>query len=302
MKQNHINNDTFLARWLSNDLSDNELKEFKESPDYSLYLKIAEKSKEFKVPVFNQEKVYQQIQLAIQKEKNKVKKLISTWVYGAAAAILLLIGVSFFFNQNNTIQVAKGQKLAYILPDGSTVNLNGQSSISFNEKKWKEGERELELEGEGYFKVKKGSAFSVHTEEGSVTVLGTQFNVQTIKNYLSVECYEGKVYVANGFLDTVLTPGKGVNFKDKTKKNYNIHWSQPDWVRNTYQYNGTPLSIVFKDLENVYGITVKNKNVDITQKYSGKLLNDDLTKAVEIIGKSMDINYKIKENTVTIDQ
>lgn len=302
MKQNHINNDTFLARWLSNDLSDNELKEFKESPDYSLYLKIAEKSKEFKVPVFNQEKVYQQIQLAIQKEKNKVKKLIPTWVYGAAAAILLLIGVSFFFNQNNTIQVAKGQKLAYILPDGSTVNLNGQSSISFNEKKWKEGERELELEGEGYFKVKKGSAFSVHTEEGSVTVLGTQFNVQTIKNYLSVECYEGKVYVANGFLDTVLTPGKGVNFEDKTKKNYNIHWSQPDWVRNTYQYNGTPLSIVFKDLENVYGITVKNKNVDITQKYSGKLLNDDLTKAVEIIGKSMDINYKIKENTVTIDQ
>lgn len=293
--------DTFLARWLNNELSENELKKFQSSEDYLLYKEIAEKSKLFSIPDFKQEITYQNIQTALaSKEKTKVRKLVPNWAFAVAASIALLFGITLLFNQNNTITTVTGEQLAVNLPDGSYVKLNGQSSLSFSKKEWKNGVRTLELSGEGYFKVKKGSTFSVKTEEGTVTVLGTQFNVHVEKEYLDVECYEGKVRVRNEGLQAILTKGKGVKFINDVKKMHEFTIVEPGWIHNVYQYNATPLSVVFNDLENVYNITVDASLINTSQEFSGKLISDDLEKALEIICKSMDINYKFEGKTVLI--
>ncbi|MGY6649263.1 FecR family protein [Wenyingzhuangia sp. IMCC45574] len=300
MKQNDNIDDTFLARWLNNELSDKELEEFKLSEDFLLYKNIAEKSKLFSIPTFKKEELYNSIQTELTKKQTKVRKLIPSWMYAVAAAVLVVFAVTQFINQGTTIHTSVGEQLAVDLPDGSFVKLNGQSSVSFNKKEWKKGERTLELTGEGYFKVKKGATFSVKTEEGTITVLGTQFNVLVDNEYLSVECYEGKVRVRDAGLQAVLTPGKGVKFVNDVKKAYEINLNEPNWTNAIYQYNAVPLAVVFKDLENVYKIEVDYSTIDTNQEFSGKLIDDNLEKALDILCKSMNINYKFEGKTIHI--
>lgn len=300
MSNKYTNDDTFLARWLENKLTEKELADFEQSEDYELLKKIASKSQQFSVPVFDQEKTLKEIKAKIATRKTKTRRLIPVWAYTVAASLFILIGLSYFFNQETKYSTTGGQQMACVLPDGSQVELNGNTILSFREKDWEKGDRTLNLEGEAYFKVKKGSLFSVATKNGTVGVLGTQFNVQTIKDFLAVECYEGKVVIKNSKLEEVLTPGKGVQFLTDKKLPYNIDVSEPNWLLKDYKYNAVPLRVVFRDLENLYKITVKNKDVNLDKKYSGILVKGDLEKALKIICKSMNIKHSLTDKEVII--
>ena len=65
---------------------------------------------------------------------------------------------------------AFGEQKVIELPDGSLVTMNSKSTIEFNPDSW-ESSRILNLSGEAYFKVKKGSQFTVNTSNGDVVVL-----------------------------------------------------------------------------------------------------------------------------------
>ncbi|MDO3694022.1 FecR family protein [Wenyingzhuangia sp. chi5] len=302
MKDNDKIDDTFLARWLNNELTEKELSDFKNSEDYVAYKKIAQKSTLFRVPAFDETRTFEAIQHKIYHQNKKVKKLVPNWVYVMAAAAVLVFGFFLFKEDQTTITCGVGEQLAYVLPDGSQVELNGNSSIIYVEKKWKEGKRELDITGEGYFKVKKGSTFSVTTKEGKISVLGTQFNIQSIDEFLAVECYEGKVKVENKVEKTILTPGKGVKINQAVKQNYIVTDSVPNWKVNKYNYNAIPLKVVFKDLQNVYQLKFINNGVDLSKLYTGKLLKNDINKALQIICKPMNITFEVKEKTVIISQ
>ena len=58
------------------------------------------------------------------------------WLSYAAAACIA--GLLFFYLQDPTtiVQIGKGEHLAYTLPDASTVQLNADSKISFEQKAW----------------------------------------------------------------------------------------------------------------------------------------------------------------------
>ncbi len=132
-----------------------------------------------------------------QKTSNKkVKKLIPNWMFAAAASIALLFSTVYYLTgTNESFSTSFGEQLALVLPDGSEVLLNSKSTLSYKKSDWFDGKRTLELTGEGYFKVKKGSTFSVNSTNGNVSVLGTQFNVKTNPSYFEVLCYEGRVQV-----------------------------------------------------------------------------------------------------------
>ena len=115
----------------------------------------------------------------------------------------------FFLMSTNEIShtTAFGEQKIIELPDGSLVTMNSKSTIEFNPDSW-ESNRILNLSGEAYFKVKKGSQFTVNTTNGNVVVLGTEFNVNSSHNFFEVICYEGKVKVEKNHKDYILTPGK----------------------------------------------------------------------------------------------
>lgn len=95
------------------------------------------------------------------------------------------------------------------LSDGSTVWLNSRSRLRFRFENGKHREVFLEA-GEAYFKV-KGDAknpFTVHTPEGDVQVLGTEFNVNAYsEKQMVTSLINGKVAIRHGVDRIELNPG-----------------------------------------------------------------------------------------------
>ena len=82
------------------------------------------------------------------------------------------------------------------LPDGSLVSLNKESSISYSNSF---DPRIVKLTGEAFFSVTEGdNPFQVVTENGEVTVLGTEFNVSSRLDKIVVEVKNGEVKLKTG--------------------------------------------------------------------------------------------------------
>ena len=98
------------------------------------------------------------------------------------------------------IEAPVGARTCMYLPDGTQVWLNSCSRLTYSQG-FGINDRNLKLEGEGYFEVSRNEQlpFIIHTQEVDVTVLGTQFN---FKNYAddseaSVSLLSGKVKLSN---------------------------------------------------------------------------------------------------------
>ncbi len=90
-----------------------------------------------------------------------------------------------------------GQHRELTLPDGSTVTVGARSAISAQ---FSDSTRSIRLDsGEAYFTVAHEDArpFVVRAGEGSITAVGTEFNVQQIAGRVVVTVVEGSVQVAS---------------------------------------------------------------------------------------------------------
>jgi len=299
MKNEHTD-DTFLSRWLNNDLTNEELVSFKQTEAYKEYQKIINATQNFNAPNFNKAEVLEKI---IQKTTNKkVKKLLPNWVYAAAASIVLLLSTVYFLTSSDeNYSTSFGEQLALVLPDGSEVLLNSKSSITYKKSDWFDGNRNIQLKGEGYFKVQKGSKFTVNSDNGSVSVLGTQFNVKTNPSYFEVLCYEGKVQVKNTQETAILT--KGLSFRKIENNNSEkgtFSNSKPTWLDGESTFNNTPLRFVLKELEKQYQIQVASSEIDLNTLFTGAFTNKNLNLALETICTPLSIQFEIDENTVVL--
>ena len=88
----------------------------------------------------------------------------------------------------NEVTTNNGSKSKLVLPDGSTVWLNADSKLTY-EKDFGPAGREVSLEGEAYFDVKKmpGVPFIIHTKVIQVKVVGTAFNVKSYSDEPTTE-------------------------------------------------------------------------------------------------------------------
>ena len=106
------------------------------------------------------------------------------------------------------VRVLCGATRTIILEDSTTVVLYPGSELQFPEF-FSLDERSVMLLGEGYFNVKRDSTrpFTVNTEQVSIEVLGTSFNVRAYKEEQTIETVlvSGKVML-NG--TTVLQPNQ----------------------------------------------------------------------------------------------
>jgi len=112
----------------------------------------------------------------------------------------LLVNDSIQINQSsegfNQIIVPYGHRGTVLLADGTQVSLNSGSRLVYPPQ-FAESKREVYLEGEGFFRVKKNEdkPFCVQTNRFEVRVLGTTFNVQAYENenLYNTVLVEGKV-------------------------------------------------------------------------------------------------------------
>jgi ferric-dicitrate binding protein FerR (iron transport regulator) len=230
------------------------------------------------------------------------------WVkLAAAASVLLIIGLGGFAKLYTvTISIPAGETASHVLPDGSTVYLNAKSSIDYHPYWWNFS-RSLNLNGEAFFEVKKGSKFSVDSDLGTVAVLGTSFNIYSRGNDYNVYCATGTVSVSdNKKSGVVLLPGEATILQPSELITLEKVTTDKDavmaWRNDKFIYNDTPLNKVLEDLERHYNVVISTTAEG--HNYTGRFDRSiTLEEALEIICFSFEFEFeKGTQNTYIIKQ
>ena len=299
MEENrNIEEELFLAKWLEGTISDQEFKNLVSEEDFNAYKKLRDGLTVLDSLERSLNATFHEIQNKINHKKKPVFSKYR-WGISIAASFLVLIGLFFAFNQQDTLyNTTIAEQKIISLPDGSEVVLNALSEIKFNEKDW-ENERVLSLNGEAYFKVKKGSKFTVQTTSGNVSVLGTQFNVNNKDHYFEVICYEGKVKVTNSENDYILNPGNSVRkINGNEPEKYNSDTLFPSWIKGESSFVSVPLKYVILELEKQYAIKINAGDIDDSKIFTGSFSHKNLKIALASIFKTMNISYIKEENGI----
>ena len=232
------------------------------------------------------------------------KQKIRVWRYVAAAAVLIfvLIGTGIYFNRgpvvqnielaSNVIENTTSKIKTVFLPDSSKVELSPNSIIRYANNF--ETNRKIEIEGEGYFKVKKDKKhpFKVSCNETTTTVLGTSFTVKgNEQSEVSVSLYEGSVQMS---------------IKDQSKK-----WILVPGETFTYGKDNTALVTEFNrftDFDNAKLIDVSTYikenygyKMTLPQEYHNQKITvrinkkEDLKIIVQLISEMYNLNFEINE-------
>ncbi len=306
MKKN-TNENYYLADWLEGKISDNDLKNKISDEDFLEYQKMKQSFDILSNLNASMDKTLKKIHSEINKnteKKSKIIPLFAKFTIGIAVALILFIGLySKFYNTEVQFKTTLGKQQTVTLLDDSKVILNANSSLKYNKKSW-EKSRELTLDGEAYFKVTKGSDFKVKTKNGSVTVLGTQFNVKSRDDFYQVVCYEGKVrVVSKNNTELILTPNKKVTIinNKKSEKTFN-NITYPEWLNGESVFENTPLKYVLNELESQFEITFERNNIDENIKFTGSFDNKKMNIALATVFNPLKIAYQIKDKKIQLKQ
>ena len=293
--------ENYLAKWLNNELSEAELQEFKNSSEYAAYKRLLEASSQLEAPEFNVDKAYEDFRDRRREKGGKVVRMRPAQMFiRIAAAVTVFFVISYFYinSLDETISTEYAQRESVVLPDASEVILNAGSEISYSKKNWSE-ERNIELSGEAFFKVAKGKKFTVSTEAGTVTVMGTQFNVEQRKGFFEVTCYEGLVSVLYDQDETQLPAGNSfIVFNGKIMETQEFETLQPSWINDESTFKSIPLKFVLSELERQYDIEVRTEDIDTVQLFTGTFSNTNLNLALESISAPYQIKYSVEGNKV----
>lgn len=237
---------------------------------------------------------------ASETKETKVVSFRRNIILAVSIAAVVVLGIVFFLpNSDTELQFSAKQIEPTVLPDGSKVWANANSTIVFNEETWGES-RTITLLGEAYFEVKKGSSFQVKTNFGEVTVLGTSFNVLANQSYFEVECYTGKVQVVSSSSKKILTPGLATRkVNNHLVDSYIIQELKADWKNNKFRFDNIPLNQVFDEISTTFKVDIKSS--DLSDKlFTGNFEVKDLETALETVCTSMGLSFIIENHTVVI--
>jgi ferric-dicitrate binding protein FerR (iron transport regulator) len=299
---------TLLARWLNNEITEEEKRQLEHSGDAETLRRIVATVDTWSLPEIGEE-VFTDIQSKIgEKKEAKIIPFYQQRSFLAiAAGIALIAGLFFmlrpyFMSQAVMTEFAcnAGEIKEIILSDQTRIVLYGKSKIKYDSEGFK-SERKLNLEGEAYFEVNQKGAFEVNFERGQVSVLGTKFNVLATKEEAAVKCYEGKVEVKIDNAPAILTPGKGV--RKTGVGGFSEFEFKAELLPVTGNYRlieNTPLEEVCNTLSVFYDVKIVNENVDMKRSFTGQINQNSLDSALTMIFTPMDIAFKKENNTITI--
>jgi transmembrane sensor len=230
----------------------------------------------------------------------KVKVMFIPWIKLATAAVfVLLIGFSVFMTlYTKTFVVPIAQHSVSYLPDGSSVHMNAQSSISYKPLLWIFS-RNVRFEGEAFFEVQKGIKFQVVSDKGTTEVLGTSFDIYARDNDYNVTCITGNVKVTESKNNqaVILDPGQKATLNNAGKL---IIQSGSDieqvlsWMNNKLNFTSVPLTDVFKEIERQYGVVIIiPENLD--KIYTGTFrIDSPLEQTLDLVCKPFNLSFTLK--------
>ena len=292
-----------LKKWLDNQATPSDMEVLELWPDFDIYKKIDVHTKEILLPehdILSGLKALNENPLF-----NKPRKItpavitISRLLKIAAVFVLLAISGVYLTTLPTNIQAPITSIQTIELPDSSKITLNENSRVTYKKYGWP-FKREVTLDGEAYFEVAKGKTFTVLTPKGTISVLGTSFNVKIENDILIVSCFEGLVSVKANGIDTLVSAGDSFSFSSSLA-NQKLYTSKPTWIFNESSFVDVPLEVVLLEIEKHYKVTVTTKNIDVTLRYTGSFTHTNLEQALETVTLPLNLYFsKVSENEVQI--
>ena len=300
-----MDKEEYIKKWLAHELSEEEKQAFEQSPDFASMKKLDKHLATFKAPEFNFNEGLKDLKIRLKdKKRSKVVPLSPQRVGMRIAAGFILLLISSYllirFIGVKEFSTETAQNISFYLPDSSYVQLNAKSDIAYNSVLWGYN-RSIQLNGEAFFKVQKGEKFEVHSKNGKVTVLGTEFNVAQREGYFEVTCYEGTVSVTSqGKTDTLKAGNRYRIINDQILLSRKMLSKKPNWLSNESTFESIPLQMVLNELSRQYPIQLNSKQVDTQVLYTGGFTHKNLEDALKTICQPFDYQYKIRGQVVTI--
>ena len=285
-----------VKKWLADELTAAERGAFEQLDDYQLYKNILDNAANFRSSGFSQMDDFETFSKRIGTAPNPVRNI--NWVRPLLRiASVFVIGFTlyyfFLYNKVVEIQTLASEKTTIELPDASTVIVNAMSEVRYSKNKWQQ-KREIELRGEAFFDVAKGSKFDVITSEGIVSVLGTQFNVKQRGSYFEVNCFEGIVMVTSHNTSEQLKAGDRYRFSNGQASLGNTIYQQPQWTKNRSSFERIPLFEVLAELERQYNIEVVSEKIQDERLFTGGFVHGNLENALKSITEPLDLDYTLE--------
>ena len=214
---------------------------------------------------------------------------------------------------SEAVQTAYGERQTLTLSDGSLVELNANSALSF-ERDWSDDEdRQVWLEGEAFFAIEKkpvtAQKMKVETNDLTVEVLGTSFNVNTRGERTIVYLEEGSIRLALHAVDSVILmePGDLVQYSRSSGQIIRKHREQAklhtSWRDGVLTFEEAYLGDVLRKIEAVYGVKFIVKDPDAYRRQiSFPLPIEELETAIFILDKTLtDLEFKKEGNVYFIE-
>lgn len=256
-----------------------------------------EKSDMHKQDKIDSNEIWDKIAAACWQEENKENKRknrnLRLWIsYSAAAvAILLLLGVWMGKAMSDSYFVVSAPangKMAWVLPDSSTIWLNANSKIKYP-KNFSEN-RTVDLTGEAYFSVVKkvNAPFKVNFQGACVEVKGTEFNVQMHSSTAEITLFTGKIVFSSKDMKQKfeMQPSEQIVYDINTHKVSlsTIDTQEYDWRTTEYHFQNKPFGELIRFINRTYKVDIIVKDTLAEKElFTGNIrktetLSDVLTK------------------------
>jgi transmembrane sensor len=211
-----------------------------------------------------------------------INRLSLSFLWKAAAAVALLVTATWFFMREEKVPplsiVADLTARKDTLTDGSVIELNKKSSISYQPSK---RERRVKMAGEAYFKVApdKTKPFVIEVRNLEIQVVGTVFKVDNFSHEgeIIVIVEEGIVRLKGASEEVVLTKGDKAVYNTLTQKFQKEDKTQSSLVQEDVQlgvfdFNKVPLKKVLNKMSEYYNVLIEfEPDVDISCPITGTL-------------------------------
>jgi transmembrane sensor len=262
----------------------------------------------------DENKAWHRFQRRIKKTGSATGKIKEFGWWRIAASILIVGGIAWFTStllekgspDPETLNItAVSEVKKDTLPDGSIAVLNKHSELSYPAI-FKGKTRNVRLKGEAFFNVKadKKKPFIIVVNDVQVKVVGTSFNIRSIKGLTEIIVETGIVQVTKGNNVLELRAGERVSLEavDTTlqkeasdDKLYNYY------VSRTFVCDNTPLWKLVEKLNEAYGVNIRIGREDLRKMPLNVTFADEsLDVILRIISETLMIKVSKKENEIVL--
>lgn len=263
----------------------------------------------------NEGQAWNRLQQRIQKAKQPAKVLpFGAFKFRQVAAVFIAVVATAFIaymvlsnKRNNEIITFSSGNFSRIdtLPDGSFITLNKHSAITYT-RKFTGDERKVELKGEAFFNVApdKKKPFIITTNEATIMVTGTSFNVNTTEGKTKVIVETGSVEVSNKKQKVALKPGEqvAVGKADTSIVKQRVTDRLYTYYRSRqFVCDNTPLSKLVEVLNEAYHVKIIiEKPVAKDLRLNTTFKNASLTTIINVICETFSLTAEKRGDSIIL--